>query len=219
MSRRILTVMFLGLMLAVFVAAQYQEETVSVPDDVIVSVSTVAGNITVEGWDNMGEVLVQSEVTGEKVEPVIELKGGKLVIREEHPKYNSGVSGAVNFHVYVPRQVYVRTNTVSGQTGLTALTGDVKMNSVSGSISCEVIDGYVGQMHVNTVSGRIELTLPKGTDADFSANTLSGDVDYPASLRNVHRHDKMVGTQVKGVFGNGAGRIHTNSVSGDIIIK
>lgn len=104
----------------------------------------------------------------------------------------------LNYRVHVEASVYkdlkirVNTDTTSGSTFLTGLSGerlsissvsgDIRLNSTFESTSISLISGNVGgsltlrNLDVNVVSGGIDLTLTPSGSGTYIASTISGDV-------------------------------------------
>ena len=109
----------------------------------------------------------------------------------------------------------IHLSTTSGRITGEMLSGDIKANSVSGSIYLG--SDCSGDMDIDSTSGRVEVTLPKDCDFSIDFNTTSGSFNCDAPLMvesSGRRH-------FKGTHGDGGANIKVNTVSGgcDILVR
>lgn len=185
-----LSVIILGLMLALPVSAEEVDRTLDAAADGQVDVSNIAGAITVRGWSRD-----QVEVTGKlgkKVEELIfERDGNTTTIKVKVPR-GSGRGIDSDLHINVPENSSIDVGTVSADISVAGVRGEQELQTVSGDVTTE----SSGQDIVaRSVSGDVEVE-GENVDADTSASTVSGDV----TLFRV------------------AGTASTESVTGDVIV-
>ncbi|APM40000.1 DUF4097 domain-containing protein [Clostridium kluyveri] len=97
----------------------------------------------------------------------------------------------------------IRINSISGSGDIKAVSGDVKVNYRG-------IDNY---SKINSVSGDIDLVIPKSLSFKFNGQSISGDInsDFPLNYENTRKNRAAV--QV----GNPPYKtVDVNAVSGDI---
>ena len=135
----------------------------------VVEIENVSGLIEINGWDRP-EVEVTG-TAGDKVERV-DVSGTEnrtsihVLARTGGWESNSEVHLVVN----VPRKSSVSATLVSADLKIAGVQGDVKLQSVSGSVSGEV----GGDVRTNTVSGDVRLTARSAKSIEVK--TISGDI-------------------------------------------
>ncbi len=170
-----------------------------VVDDVIgdLSVDTGSGRVTVSSVE--GEVVVDTGSGSVNVEAVV---GPALSIDT-----GSGSVDAVDVDADA-----VEVDTGSGSVELARVAAsEVVVDTGSGSVDVHVTS-LVDRIMVDTGSGGVTLRLPEGTDAEIEADSGAGgiDVDFPMQVRSQRRD------YIRGVMGNGRGRIVVDTGSGRI---
>ncbi|MDH4044805.1 MAG: DUF4097 domain-containing protein, partial [Gemmatimonadota bacterium] len=70
-------------------------------------------------------------------------------------------------------------------------------------------------IEVDTGSGDVTITVPDGLDAEVTLETSSGSIEVDFAIQ-IQRWER---DEVRGVIGNGSGRIHIDTGSGDITIR
>jgi len=161
--------------------------------------------------------------------------GGILYLEVDAPENLSNfVSIHPSFNLSVPSTANVSSKTVSGDTNITGILGDVVAGSVSGevrvdglpsSVAVDTISGDVGvtlnkdtrNLTIKTISGEAVLNVPSGTGGTLSFSALSGDIH--ASLPGIEV-SKGPGThKASGRFGTGVTNVLMTTVSGDLTIR
>jgi len=155
--------------------------------------------------------------------------------RGSHDRDWNNVS--MSLEVAVPTNLVVSASSVSGDVSITGATGDVRANSVSGSlkldrlrassVSANTVSGDIevsiqeftgrGDLKFNTVSGDVTLDLPRQLDADLSMTTVSGDInsDYPLTLGNSRMNRRSIDARI----GGGGRHLDFNTVSGSVKLR
>ncbi len=191
--------------------------TVMVPKGSSLKVSAVSADLTLGGVTGRAELqTVSGEIGGETL--------GDAAI--------NAVSGDVRLTSQGARHYSVRT--VSGDIRLSGAAGDVDVNTVSGDAQLELgplsrarfesVSGDLGidagfsegaSVDAETVSGDFTLNLTAEPGAAIDLQTLSGDITScfgPAPVRPEYGP----GSRLTFSSGNGKGRIHAETKSGDI---
>jgi hypothetical protein len=135
-----------------------------------VEIVNLSGMVEVHGWDR-NEVEVGG-TAGENVERVDVSSAGNrtsihVVSRSAH---SWGSDGEAHLVVHVPAKSAVMATLVSANFKVTGLSGDLKLQTVSGRVSGEVS----GDIRAATVSGDVQLTARAATAIEIK--TISGDI-------------------------------------------
>lgn len=170
-------------------------------DDVVgdVSVDTGSGGVTVS--QVQGEVVVDTGSGSVRVDGV---RGRALLVDT-----GSGSVDATDVEADA-----VEVDTGSGGVELMRIAaGDILVDTGSGSVDVEVLS-EVDRVEIDTGSGGVTLRVPEGVGAEIEADSGSGgiDVDMPMQLRTQRRN------YIRGVLGDGRGRITIDTGSGRIRI-
>jgi len=187
-------------------------------------------NIRVQGWDK-NEVAFKAiiEINSGKLNDALELdfnqanglriasdyNNEKLKVgrREDCPassarfRMGSGRNGSymvcskISYELYVPHDM------------------DLYVESISGDIE---IVGLHGQIRAKSVSGDVDLSWPSDTTVDIDLKTVSGEAF--TDLENLHfsnkkSHIPIVGYKLKGKIGTGGPRVSLESVSGNVYLR
>ena len=170
--KRILTFAALwALILIPALAVQAQEaidQTRPASPDGNVTISNIAGSITVTGWDK-GEVSVKGTLGRGTERLEFEGEGSSTTIRVVLPKHAHNVEGST-LEIKVPKGSRVSVNAVSADVDVTGVTGSLDLQSVSGDI---VSSGTSGEARAQTVSGDVKL---KADGNRIKAKTVSGSI-------------------------------------------
>ncbi len=155
-----------------------------------VEVSNVSGTVSVSGWDR-NEVQV-SGTLGDDIERLEFVSEGKrTLIRVKHKEQTRRHSDSdAELSIRVPVGSRLNVNTVSAEISVSRITGEQRLQSVSGDVSSEIA---AEDAEVKTVSGSVVLR-GEGKPAVVTVTTVSGD----AQVRRA------------------AGEIIANSVSGEL---
>jgi DUF4097 and DUF4098 domain-containing protein YvlB len=136
-----------------------------------VEVSNVAGNVSISGWDR-NEVQVTGSL-GEDVERLDFISEPKrTIIRVKH-KETQRRHGDIDaeLSIRVPSASRLNVSTVSAEISITHVTGEQRLQSVSGDVSSEIAGEDV---EAKTVSGSVVLR-GEGKAAVVTVTTVSGD--------------------------------------------
>jgi len=111
----------------------------------------------------------------------------------------------------------VRATTVNGNVRVSTSAGPVSASTVNGSINATMGNlNRDGDMKFNTVNGTITVETPSSLDANITIDTMSGGIssDFPVQLsgRFGPRH-------AEGVIGRGGRRISMNTVNGSVELR
>jgi DUF4097 and DUF4098 domain-containing protein YvlB len=172
-----------------------------------VEINDVAGSIDLRGWDKS-----QVEVTGtagSDVERVSVTGDAAHIVVQVLTRQNRlwGADGSAHLLVRVPAKSTVTATLVSADFKVGGLLGDLKLQSVSGSVQGEV----GGDLQAGSVSGDISLSAKSAKS--IAVKTVSGDV----TLSGGSGESEV--TTVSGTIKVDEGtqtRAHFKSVSGDV---
>ncbi len=162
-------------------------------------------------------------------------KGGRDDDDERHRDVDMDVS--VDYEVRLPAGVEFEANIVAGDIEADGLRSDVKVNTVSGTISvvttgrawANSVSGDIeidmgdfggGDLDFHTVSGDITLWLPANFRGNVDFSSLSGDLDSEFEMDVKNKNERRwVGSRVEGTIGGGGRDLSINTVSGDVRLK
>jgi Putative adhesin len=172
-------------------ASKSVQQRVAADQQGTVEIVSVAGNVDISGWDRP-EVEVTGTV-GDQVDHVdLNAANGRVTV---HVVASSGSEfgdkTVARLQVHVPARSTVVARLVSADLKLSGVTGEVKLQTVSGDINGDV----GGDLSATTVSGDVKLTARNARSIDI--RSASGDI-------------KLTG---------GGGNVDVNSVSGDIALE
>lgn len=178
------------------------------------SVSNVAGTVTVHVWDKHEVGLTGT--LGENAKLDISGDADHLKIKIKQAKdgnsgwFGSSHMGATTLELMVPKEVNLDVDTVSARITADGLSGGkLALNTVSGDMRVNAVSPEV---KVNSVSGTVQLT---GTSHKLDITTVSGDVQ-------VDKAGKQAQTQtVSGsieMHGGPFRHLAVETVSGDITL-
>lgn len=200
----------------------------------------INGDVTVEAWDR-DEVEVaytkraRTREGLERVEVVIEERGGRLDIETEYLRNGrSNDGGSVDFTLQVPRKAYLELDLVNGSLKVTGhegrisadlvngsleaeIAGEAELSTVNGKMDVTVTDTTAGQrLELDSVNGGLTLRLPAGVDADVEAETVHGSISNDFGIP-VDK-GRYVGRSMRGTIGGGGVDIELSNVNGSIKI-
>ena len=232
MMNKLTTILLLMFTTSVF-AGEAVNKTMDADPNGRVSVSNIAGKVTVEGWQRD-----QVEVTGELGPGVKELifeqkrDGKETVIKVKVPRFNARNADA-DLLIRVPQNSSLEVSTVSanitvqgvrgeqelhsvsGDVITTAAGADIELGSVSGDIEVRG-DGANGEADLGSVSGDIRAINLGG---ELSGGTVSGDIEVEQGLFS---KAKLESTSGKIAFYAGlakGGSLSAETVNGSIDLK
>jgi lia operon protein LiaG len=110
----------------------------------------------------------------------------------------------------------LKIDTGSGNADATAVKADdLIIDTGSGDVTLELLAGG-GKINIDTGSGGVNLTLPADYGADVVLDTGSGEIDLGGISVTVR---KIAEDHLEGRIGNGTGRLHVETGSGDVRLK
>lgn len=126
----------------------------------------------------------------------------KKISKEKDGKWNNcSYTSTINYTVYLPKNLSVRANTISG---------DYEFE-------------YFGmEMKLKTISGAIDVTIPSSNGMDFKAKTISGEIysdikiEYPYGKEGLRQ---IVGQDVRGRVSSGGAESQFETISGNIYLR
>jgi DUF4097 and DUF4098 domain-containing protein YvlB len=198
--------------------------------DGTLDVSTVAGEVSILGWDR-NEVDVKGEIGNHQhLDFSADGEHTRVEVRWEGDSHENEDTDLV---IHVPATSRVRASTVSADLRARDITNELELQTVSGDIEAEV---HAADADVGTISGTIEisghneagtlrLNLVSG-DAwvrDIAGNlnvrTVSGDLNIRAGKLQRVRVDTTSGdVQMRGELED-EGRLEIDSTSGDLRLE
>ncbi|WP_436514490.1 hypothetical protein [Ekhidna sp. To15] len=126
----------------------------------------------------------------------------KKISKKEDGKWkNCSYTSTINYTVYLPKKLSVRSNTISGD---------------------YEFEYYGTEMNLKTISGVIDVTIPQQLGMDFKAKTISGEVysdieiSYPYGKEGLRQ---IVGQDVRGRVSNGGEQSNFETISGNIYLR
>ena len=179
---------------------------------------TFADEIAFQIWDKK-EVLVEvtvdindgehndifslnSEKTASTIYIEMDKDMWKKIEKDKKGNWNNcSYNSTINYAVYLPKELEVEANTISG---------DYEFE-------------YFNQpMRLKTISGAIDMTVPNAMGLDFKAKTITGevysdiDIAYPEGKEGLRQ---IVGQNFKGRINNGGQRLEFETISGNIYLR
>ena len=126
----------------------------------------------------------------------------KKLNKENNGRWNNcSVTSEINYTVYLPKGLKVKSNTISG---------DYELE-------------YFGQeLDLKTISGAIDLTIPEKESFDFHVKTISGEVysdveiQYPDGTEGLRQ---IVGQKFRGRVNKGGAESEFETISGNIYLR
>jgi DUF4097 and DUF4098 domain-containing protein YvlB len=157
----------------------------------VVDISNVSGSVEVSGWNkaevevtgSMGKDVDRVEVSSEGTHTSV-----SVILHSTH-SWNS--DGSANLVIHVPSKSSVSCSLVSADFKVSALQGDLKLQSVSGEASGDI----GGDLRANVVSG--DLRMSATASKSIEVKNVSGNVELSA----------------------GGGEVQVTTVSGDAKLK
>jgi hypothetical protein len=214
-----LTIIFCVLTLGVFAQPKKVTETVAVTGQSLLDLEfTFADDIIFKTWDKK-EVLVEVEVEinngedndiftleSDKTATTIYVEMDKDMWKKiEKSKNNDwnccSHSTKIYYTVYLPKNMQVKANTISGN---------------------YQFEYFGTSMKLKTISGEIDITVPEKSGFDFRAKTISGEVysnvvmDYPDGKEGLRQ---IVGQNFKARINNGGEESLFETISGNIYLR
>ena len=185
-----LTVLLPAMLLAAVASAEEVDRRLDAAADGEVSISNIAGSISVNGWSR-NEVEVTGTLGRNVEELIFERDGDTVTIKVKVPRKNKGGIDS-DLRINVPEQSSIDVGAVSADITVADVLGEQRLSTVSGDVDTEARKADIA---AESVSGDVEVDGENGV-ANTSASTVSGDVT---------------------VF-RASGEVRGSSVSGDVVI-
>lgn len=125
----------------------------------------------------------------------------KKIGKDKNGKRKNCTTSTINYTVYLPKDLNVRSNTISGD---------------------YEFEYYGKEMKLKTISGAIDVTIPERQGMDFKAKTISGEVysdieiSYPYGKEGLRQ---IVGQDVRGRVSSGGTESSFETISGNIYLR
>jgi len=181
------------------------DETVKADKKGVVSISNVAGSVTVTGWDK-AEVKVTGTVDDEVLAVEVDSRDGEVEIEVKLPR-RSHHGGDADLIVQVPKGSSLEIETVSADIEVSGVGGSLDLESVSGQVD---VEGGNAEAEVSTVSGNITLS---GKFPGVEAESVSGDIEVTGA--SGHVEVSATSGRIE-VTGSDFDRVECESLSGDV---
>lgn len=194
-----------------------------------VEVSNVAGSLRIEGW-NYNEVHVTGTLDSGVKELVFESSGKRTIVKVVTRRgYHRG-GGDADLRIRVPKNSKLSANTVSADLSAEGVTGQLDLQSVSGSVTGDFSggdteaksvsgditlqgDGKPGRLMLTTVSGTARVTRAAG---EVNASTVSGEIVLQMSKVTRARMNTTSGDLNFNASLMPAARIEAETISGQL---
>lgn len=180
-----------GLALSHYAVAK-TEIAESLPSDNVtnVSINNHSGFINVVGWDKE-KISVTGTLDDDAEKLTFERKGAQILIEVEYPHMDNWGADGSKITVFMPKNIRMKTNSISSDIHVSNLHGGVEVKTVSGDV---VAKNTSQNVELNSISGDIK---SENLSGKISLSAISGDIK-----------DK-----------NSSGRLDVSSVSGEVSIK
>lgn len=211
-----LAIVLCAISLGAFAQPKKVTESVTITGQSVLDLEfTFANDITFKTWDKK-EVYVEVEVeindgedndiftmNTDKTNSTIYIEMDKNMWKKisRNEKGNCNVISSIYYTVYLPKEMQVKANTISGN----------------------YLFEYFGMaMKLKTISGEIDITVPSKSGFDFRAKTISGEVysnvemEYPDGKEGLRQ---IVGQNFKARINSGGEESHFETISGNIYLR
>ncbi|MEP0985829.1 hypothetical protein [Ekhidna sp.] len=126
----------------------------------------------------------------------------KKLSKQENGKWNNcSYQSNIYYTVYLPANLNVRSNTISGD---------------------YAFEFYGAEMELKTISGAIDVTVPEKKGMDFKAKTISGEIYSDIEIKYPYGRDglkQIVGQDIRGRVSDGGAESTFETISGDIFLR
>ena len=181
-TTRLFLCMTIGILVALIViSAAWAEKPIhesrSASPDGVVEIESLAGSITIIGWDR-AEVEVTGVLGDEKQELEIEGEGDRITIEVVLPRgRHQNIEGA-RLEIKVPRASRVEVESISANIEASEVSGRLNLETVSGNVT---VEGEPEELELSSVSGDIRFEcsgmLKRGSFETVSGNVV-GSTDF-----------------------------------------
>jgi DUF4097 and DUF4098 domain-containing protein YvlB len=220
------------------------DTTFAFPQDGVVDLTTISGDIVVTGW-NRGQASVRAStergrlrwrisssritietesVRGRTGQTRYELsvpEGVRVILRSTSGDLTTrGVKGPVDAHTtsgdieVTDAGARVDLETLSGDVRASRLRGEVEASTISGSV--EITDAGGPSVHVESTSG--DLILANVRSRDVSTSTVSGEVEYRGTIESggTYEFQSHSGTITLVIPSNASARFSVETFNGEL---
>lgn len=192
------------------VAQQRVDETRQVAPDAVIAFEGISGTLVVRGWDRpemrvagtLDRGIEKLEITG---------SGPRLNLRVIYPR-NCHDCGGADLELKVPAGCRLEVETVSADIDVSAVRGEVRLQSVSGRV--EVAAG--GSLRAKTVSGELVI---QGAGRDVDATTVSGALNASMAVLDDGEFETVSGDIRIEADLAPKGRLEARTVSGSVELR
>lgn len=240
--RNFLCILFLSLNLFSFEETFKRE--VPLKDLENLRVINVNGDIEISG-EERDSILIEAIKKAQKqsnlknLEIIIGREGKELKIETKHTRsYFLGflpvkMGGTVNYKIKAPKNLKLKIETVNGNVKVENINSFIEAESVNGDISIkesagkgsfETVNGEIKieikeenpDLKIESVNGNIFLKSTKKINAKYYLEVVNGKIKIIPSLMEIKSSSPK---EMEGVLGNGGGKLHIETVNGDITIE
>lgn len=181
----------------------FEKDPVPISKDAKIVLQNSTGDIRVK-QSNDDKLYIKGEIAAggsgqreakEKAEGVnVVVEGTKdIVIKADLPKYNGSDNVAINYEVFIPKDIIIEINNKVGKIFAEEISGGIKINNEvgritlldivgDGEISSEEgqidVDGMTGNLKTNSNTGSIQVSNPGG---DVEAKTRIGSIELSSA--------------------------------------
>lgn len=127
--------------------------------------------------------------------------------------YNSGCYDyEFNYTLYVPKNARIKVSSINGSLTSEVIEGDFTVDLINGDID---IKEYAGNLDLSTINGEIDLKM---INADLVAETIHGDI-YADEKLKFNATDRHVGQKISGRTANGKNILRLNTINGNMYLR
>ncbi len=108
----------------------------------------------------------------------------------------------------------------SGDVAVEGCSGSVRAESVSGDVRLSALSAGEGDFEVQSISGDVRMEVSRDFKGEVTLRSASGDVNSRLLGKVTYEDDDESGPRsaMRGTVGQGKGRLHVASTSGDITV-
>jgi len=127
--------------------------------------------------------------------------------------YNSGCYDyEFNYTLYVPKNVRLKVSSINGSLSSEVIEGEFTVELINGDID---IKEYAGNLDLSTINGEIDLKM---INADLVAETIHGDI-YADEKLKFNAADRHVGQKISGRIASGKNILRLNTINGNMYLR
>ena len=127
---------------------------------------------------------------------------------------------SVNYTITVPQSVRLDLETVNGSIYIPSTTGNVKSETVNGSIEIAIAEQIQDDIRAETVNGRLQLSLPSDFQGRILVESTIGHIDTEFPIEVKGRISGRISKSLRGNLNGGNGpNIKLQTLNGGIDIK